>query len=57
MDYGKTLEILRLTDGECWHLEDAADDVIKPGSRIFTAFVGSAVAEEMADFHTVDLVA
>jgi len=29
LDYGKTLEILRLTDGECWHLEDAADDVIK----------------------------
>ena len=46
LSYGKTLDILLLTDGECWHLEDAAEKAKSQGSRIFTVGIGSAVAED-----------
>lgn len=46
LSYGKTLDILLLTDGECWHLEGAAEKAKTQGSRIFTVGIGSAVAED-----------
>lgn len=45
LSYGKTVDILLLTDGECWHLEGAAEKAKTQGSRIFTVGIGSAVAE------------
>ena len=46
LSYGKTLDILLLTDGECWHLEGAAEKTKTQGSRIFSVGIGSAVAED-----------
>jgi Ca-activated chloride channel family protein len=46
LDYGKKLDILLLTDGECWQLEGAAEKAKTQGSRIFTVGIGSAVAED-----------
>jgi Ca-activated chloride channel family protein len=40
------LDILLLTDGESWDLEEAAKNAKKQGSRIFTVGIGSAVAED-----------
>ncbi len=40
------LDILLLTDGECWNLEGAANSAKKQKSRIFTVGIGSAVAED-----------
>jgi Ca-activated chloride channel family protein len=44
--YGKPLDILLLTDGECWNLNDVANKAKAQGSRIFTVGIGSAVAED-----------
>jgi Ca-activated chloride channel family protein len=46
LSYGKPLDILLLTDGECWNLNDVANKAKTQGSRIFTVGIGSAVAED-----------
>lgn len=40
------LDILLLTDGESWNLEEATNNAKKQSSRIFTVGIGSAVAED-----------
>ena len=40
------MDILVLTDGEVWGLDDAATDAAARGIRIFTVGIGSAVAED-----------
>lgn len=40
------LDILLLTDGECWDLEAIAEKAKENGARIFTLGIGSAVAED-----------
>lgn len=45
--YGKgSLDILLLTDGECWGLETIAAKARSRNARIFTIGIGSAVAED-----------
>ena len=46
MSYGLPLDILLLTDGECWSLGDAAMRAKAAGTRIFSVGIGSAVAED-----------
>ena len=46
MSYGLPLDILLLTDGECWSLGDAAMRTKAAGTRIFSVGIGSAVAED-----------
>ena len=46
ISYGKGLDVLLLTDGECWKLNDAAKLARAQGTRIFTIGIGSAVAED-----------
>jgi len=46
LGYGCPLDILLLTDGECWDLEATAEKAREQGSRIFTVGIGSAVAED-----------
>ena len=43
---GQPLDILVLTDGEVWGLDDAAKDAADKGIRIFPIGIGSAVAED-----------
>lgn len=46
LSYGKPLDILLLTDGECWDLGEVANRAKEQTSRIFTIGIGSAVAED-----------
>lgn len=45
-DRGHPMDILLLTDGEAWNLEDITDKAIAKNVRIFTMGIGSAVAED-----------
>lgn len=45
-DRGHPMDILLLTDGEAWNLEEITDKAIARGVRIFTMGIGSAVAED-----------
>ncbi len=43
---GRPLDLLVLTDGEVWNLENVTDYAKAIGARIFTVGIGSAVAED-----------
>jgi Ca-activated chloride channel family protein len=43
---GRAMDILLLTDGQAWNLEDAIGKANKKGVRIFAIGIGSAVAED-----------
>lgn len=43
---GHAMDILLLTDGEVWNLDDAIRTAKEKGVRIFTVGIGSAVAED-----------
>lgn len=43
---GNPMDILLLTDGEAWSIDNAAKKAKKKGIRIFTIGIGSAVAED-----------
>lgn len=42
-----SLDILLLTDGEAWNLDQIAERALREGHRIFSVGVGSAVAEDI----------
>ena len=48
LDFGQggAVDILLLTDGECWDLTEVIQRANEAGSRIFTVGIGSAVAED-----------